>query len=144
MSANVHEGWDVKAKQGVATHKTLPVIDASNKGLGGHAFALVGYNDIGFIVQNSWGGRWGASGFAVLPYDDWIANGTDAWVMSLGAPVQNLRQRQYFVRSSAGLSSTPTSSGLIGPALARRLRAQGVRLQGHADGRLVQPVLPDG
>jgi pimeloyl-ACP methyl ester carboxylesterase len=40
--------------------------------------------------------------------------------MSLGAPVQNLRQRQYFVRTSAGLSSTPTSSGLIGPALARR------------------------
>jgi hypothetical protein len=120
VSANVHEGWDVKAKKGAATHRTLPVINASNKGLGGHAFALVGYNDIGFIVQNSWGARWGASGFAVLPYDDWIANGTDAWVMSLGAPVQNLRQRQHFVRTSAGLSSTPTSSGLIGPALARR------------------------
>ena len=31
------------------------------------------------MVQNSWGTAWGASGFAVLPYDDWIVNATDAW-----------------------------------------------------------------
>jgi hypothetical protein len=44
----------------------------------------VGFNATGFIVQNSWGGRWGVGGFAVLTYADWLANGMDAWVASLG------------------------------------------------------------
>ena len=37
------------------------------KGLGGHAFAIVGYNEVGFLVQNSWGPEWGKGGFATLP-----------------------------------------------------------------------------
>ena len=44
----------------------------------GHAFALVGYNAHGFIVQNSWGESWGNLGFAILGYDDWLDNGRDA------------------------------------------------------------------
>ena len=40
----------------------------------------------GFILQNSWGTGWGAGGFAVLTYLDWLANGMDAWVVSLGVP----------------------------------------------------------
>ncbi len=54
---------------------------------GGHAFALVGYQRRGFIVQNSWGEGWGYRGFAILGYEDWLANGMDAWVAVTGAPI---------------------------------------------------------
>ena len=53
---------------------------------GGHAFALVGFNRDGFIMQNSWGREWGAGGFAVLSYADWLANAMDAWVARMGVP----------------------------------------------------------
>jgi Papain family cysteine protease len=91
VSADVHGGWDIptKRKQPPAiTHANLPVIkfDAHTEITGGHAFALVGYNENGFVVQNSWGTDWGVSGFAMLTYADWVANGADAWVCSLGVP----------------------------------------------------------
>ncbi len=50
----------------------------------GHAFALVGYDADGFIVQNSWGERWGTDGLAVLTYEDWIEHGFDCWAPQLG------------------------------------------------------------
>ena len=50
----------------------------------GHAYALVGYNETGFLVQNSWGPEWGSHGYAILPYDDWLANAMDCWVAQLG------------------------------------------------------------
>ena len=81
-SATVHEGWWVK------TSDTPPVIEmAGAEEVGGHAFALIGYNVDGFIIQNSWGPDWGFRGFAVLTYADWIKNGMDAWVAVMGAPV---------------------------------------------------------
>jgi len=70
-------------------------------------------------VQNSWGEKWGARGFAVLPYEDWVVNGTDAWVVALGVPVMKLQQRQYFVAHSDGIAGTVALSGLIGPAQAK-------------------------
>ena len=54
--------------------------------LGGHAFALVGFNRVGFVVQNSWGLRWGNCGFGVMPYEEWVKYGTDAWIAALGVP----------------------------------------------------------
>lgn len=91
VSAQVHNGWDIvpNFKRAPASHDQaeLPVIPERKGGeLGGHAFALVGYNEGGFIVQNSWGKRWGASGFAVMPYSDWVMYGTDAWALALGVP----------------------------------------------------------
>lgn len=50
----------------------------------GHAFAIVGYDDDGFIVQNSWGNGWGTQGLAILTYEDWIEHGYDCWVAQLG------------------------------------------------------------
>jgi hypothetical protein len=35
-------------------------------------------------VQNSWGLVWGNCGFGVLPYEDWVKHGTDAWIAALG------------------------------------------------------------
>lgn len=81
-SANVHEGWFLD------TTPAPVVIPQKKKQVGGHAFAIVGYTEDGFIVQNSWGPTWGYHGFAILAYEDWIANGTDAWVAVLGAPMR--------------------------------------------------------
>lgn len=92
VSANVHDGWDTlmrsRATAVPKNHASLSVIPAAkNPGsLGGHAFALVGYNQRGFIVQNSWGTRWGNAGFAILPYEEWVLYGTDAWACALGVP----------------------------------------------------------
>ncbi|WP_085633939.1 C1 family peptidase [Pseudomonas sp. R16(2017)] len=94
VSANVHKGWDLqhKGKSGTqAFHSTsqLPVIKWTSKPEGGHAFALLGYTHEGFIVQNSWSTAWGFSGFAILTFEDWLANGTDAWTVSLGVPIKH-------------------------------------------------------
>ena len=92
-SARVHRGWSRLMHQTrspqwerPAGGTRFPVI-AADRPTGGHAFALVGYNKTGFLIQNSWGPAWGHGGFAVLPYEDWSANGMDAWVAVLGAPV---------------------------------------------------------
>jgi Papain family cysteine protease len=90
VSCSVHGGWSrVKSvKSNTVVHSRLPRIpfDPQEKPDGGHAFAMVGFNEDGFVIQNSWGKTWGHSGFAVLAYDDWVANGTDAWVCALGVP----------------------------------------------------------
>lgn len=91
VSGAVHEGWDLvtpKTQPRTISHTTLPVIrfDPAIAPTGAHAYALVGYNETGFVVQNSWGTSWGAGGFAVLTYADWVTHGADAWVCSLGVP----------------------------------------------------------
>ncbi|MBL4902249.1 C1 family peptidase [Desulfocapsa sp. AH-315-G09] len=101
VSAQVHKGWDLKkctAKK--VNHKSLPRIawKADTERQGGHAFALVGFNRRGFIVQNSWGPGWGLKGFAILAYDDWGANGKDAWVCVMGAPTET-NSKKHFILS---------------------------------------------
>jgi hypothetical protein len=88
VTANVHSGWSAPDDGG---H-----ILESKEMLGGHAFAIVAYDDSGFWVQNSWDVTWGKGGFGHVTYDDWLTNGTDAWVARLGAPV--------FLQSSTGIS----------------------------------------
>ncbi|MCC6377612.1 MAG: peptidase C1 [Burkholderiales bacterium] len=93
VSAKVHEGWDVltrtRATAPPRRHADIPLIPApkNSRRTGGHAFAIVGYDERGFIVQNSWGRRWGAGGFGVLGYEDWTRHATDAWTCALGVPV---------------------------------------------------------
>lgn len=56
----------------------LPVYDASGRDefwnpkngreiIGYHAIAIVGYNEKGFIIRNSWGTSYGEDGYAFLP-----------------------------------------------------------------------------
>jgi hypothetical protein len=107
VSATVHEGWFLKKAD------SLPVIDMDGRqDTGGHAFALVGYNGEGFIVQNSWGGSWGYRGFAILTYADWVKNDMDAWVAVMGAPV--LAQG-----ASVAINRTPLQQQAAAPAGAR-------------------------
>lgn len=91
-TSNVHEGWDKVTGNGI-----IPV---SEQMLGGHAFAIVAYDDLGFWIQNSWGGEWGMEGFARISYDDWLANGTDVWVARLGAPVHVEAMSSFAVQYS--------------------------------------------
>ena len=47
---------------------------------GGHAIAIVGYNNEGFIIRNSWGKSYGNNGYAVIPYDD-FGSFTEIWTI---------------------------------------------------------------
>jgi len=87
VSAAIHDGW-IKPVVLTRGRQTLHLIAraVNAKALGGHAFALVGYNQVGFLVQNSWGPNWGQGGFATLPYEDWLENAYDAWVARPGVP----------------------------------------------------------
>jgi len=96
-SSSVHAGWDDVKHDGLI----VPRDDAPE----GHAFAIVGYDHRGFWIQNSWGKSWGHGGFGLLTYGDWLANGTDAWVARLGAPVDvKLTIRSSVSRGAAAQS----------------------------------------
>lgn len=88
VSSDVHDGWGVESKKKITGHDSLPVIRPvkNRDSLGGHAYALVGFNSTGFVVQNSWGLSWGNCGFATLPYEEWVQHGSDAWIAALGVP----------------------------------------------------------
>lgn len=96
-SATVHAGWEsVDSKGRIAPSATL---------LGGHAFAIVAYDEDGFWVQNSWGPKWGYQGFGHLSYDDWLANGSDVWVARLGAPIRSTLVARQTNTASGGSAS---------------------------------------
>lgn len=79
-TASVHEGWQ-QVRSGDAAITFRPGT------IGGHAFAIVGYDLRGFWIQNSWGPDWGEGGLSNLSYADWLANGKDVWVAAMGAPI---------------------------------------------------------
>ena len=80
-SARIHEGWKNPVKG---------VIVPSSLTQGGHAFIILGYDSEGFIIQNSWGEKWGGfkdrPGIAHWAYEDWAATIMDAWVLRLAVP----------------------------------------------------------
>ena len=87
VSATVHSGWsNPRAMKG----SKLAIINPDTSNQGGHAFAIVGYNDRGFIVQNSWGPKWGTNGFALWLYEDWLSNISDGWVFRLAIPTPQI------------------------------------------------------
>jgi hypothetical protein len=107
VSANVHSGWmNPRAEKGTS----LAIINPDNNNTGGHAFAIVGYNDLGFIVQNSWGPRWGTKGFALWLYEDWLNNISDGWVFRLAIPTP-----QIFGLTARSLVKTGAESGKSAP-----------------------------
>ncbi len=112
VSAFTHDGWHALPVQPEAPsgHASLPMIafDGRPSQSNGHAFALVGFNERGFIVQNSWGASWGAGGFALLGYADWLVNAMDAWVVAMGVP-------GVVVGRVSGASALPASPARGGP-----------------------------
>jgi hypothetical protein len=107
-SALIHNGWmdPVRIAQENGTEYSRIDRPPLFRHLGGHAFSIVGYNDIGFLVQNSWGENWGKSGFATLPYEDWLESAFDAWVARPGVPsAVNLFKNTKVVTSTLGVVS---------------------------------------
>jgi hypothetical protein len=109
VSALLHRGWfNVNKEDGA--------IPQNPEFVGGHAFAIVAYDKAGFWIQNSWGKQWGAEGFGYLSYDDWLENGTDAWVARLGVPIE--LRRAYSAATINTSNLDVQSSGYAVPELA--------------------------
>lgn len=113
-SARIHAGW--RECKGPNIEKP-----SFGKGEGGHAFAIVGYNETGFWVQNSWGKTWGDKGLSLWNYPDWIENIMDAWVFRLALPTPSIfglhsmqsRLRSYFeVESGEAKDGLPSGAGM--------------------------------
>lgn len=108
-TAMIHPGWDFAPVIRAGGRIVLPETGVADvKSLGGHAFAIVGYDTKGFLVLSSWGGIWGGFdlhdmvpkpkdpplepkpqkqiGIAHWSYEDWSAHVLDAWVLRLQAP----------------------------------------------------------
>jgi hypothetical protein len=94
VSARVHEGWATggRLKDGRIQW------DGSQQATGGHAFAVVGYTEDGFLIRNSWGPDWSrypgqhdasGDGIALWSYDDWQRHVMDAWVLGLAVPAKH-------------------------------------------------------
>lgn len=75
VSAQIHRNWN---------RPVAGRIEPGGAPVGGHAFAIVGYDAEGFLVLNSWGPSWGDGGVALWTYADWAATVMDAWVLQLG------------------------------------------------------------
>jgi hypothetical protein len=115
----VHSGWANPAGKAETIHffengnrfkRSLPLIQRDGRADSGHAVAIVGYTERGFIVQNSWGEQWGDGGFALLPYEDFLIHSTDVWAAQLGVPVlSNLWVEQETTDSVAGLQRAAES-----------------------------------
>ena len=120
----VHDGWGHVPPDGKIPYE---------KGItvrGGHAFAIVAFDEQGFWLQNSWGQGWGKGGFAQISYDDWLVHGTDVWVARLGVPV-SLRY------VSGGALTLPSNASQAGAASFFELRPHVVSIA-PADGSLDQ------
>ncbi len=81
VTAQTHTGWETPSAGGAIA------FDETSVPAGGHAFLLVGYDENGFWIQNSWGSGWANRGFAHLQYADWQTNGMDAWIGQLGVRI---------------------------------------------------------
>lgn len=55
---------DIKIVDGVMVTKQV-----KTKKTGGHCMVIVGWNETGWVVQNSWGTLWGNKGRFILPYN---------------------------------------------------------------------------
>ena len=84
-------GFDVYASfEGQANTKTgmMPYPQANEQLLGGHAVAVVGYNDAlnggRLICRNSWGTSWGDHGYFYMPYQvtDNASMSSDFWIIT--------------------------------------------------------------
>ena len=125
-SATVHAGWPAPAARGTGRRR-IAVIEPSADEIGGHAFALVGYDDEGFWVQNSWGPGWGVKGVALWRYEDWLQNVSDGWVVQLALSTPQIFGRKQRVRRgpSGELPSEEKREELFGKQAPKRLEIAG-------------------
>ncbi len=128
VSARLHAGW--RECKGPEIQKRDFVT-----GDGGHAFAVVGYNNKGFWVQNSWGKSWGEKGLSIWTYADWIENVMDAWVFRLALPtptIFGLQPLQSRIRKYGGAVDDASIKGALSAPKRREIAGHFVHLdEGH-------------
>ncbi len=91
-SAVCHDGWmaGFRARKGSDIWTIEPREGKAEDG--GHAFAIVGYDQHGFFLLNSWDMAWGSAGFARIRYEDWLMNAMDCWIAQLGVVTDQHRE----------------------------------------------------
>lgn len=128
VSASIHSGW-ANPKKGQIRYNT--------RFEGRHAFAIVGYNESGFLIQNSWGNKWGGAegleGVALWTYQDWFENVEDAWVLRLSVSAPKAFDLK-FARNHQALGTSDATSVNRAP---RRLDIHGHYLH-LDDGKFVR------
>jgi C1A family cysteine protease len=79
---SVYESFESDA---VARTGHAPLPKPKEQQLGGHAVLAVGYDDTKgwFLMRNSWGPEWGATGYFTLPYEYLLDNdlSDDFWTV---------------------------------------------------------------
>jgi hypothetical protein len=153
-SAIIHDGWGkdcvLASEQGEIKYPYYKKGRKKNpcRLRGGHAFVIVGYDESGFFVLNSWGDSWGQYPVSELPsneagdiskthlpgiahwsYNDWADNVLDAWILRLSAPTG---RGTGFVGGRSSLIASKESK----PRAARKRDVQGHYLH-VSDGVLV-------
>ena len=75
----VYESFESAA---VAKTGVMPIPKRTERALGGHCVAAVGYDDVSqrLIVRNSWGTGWGQKGYVTMPYAC-TPDCTDCWTL---------------------------------------------------------------
>lgn len=121
-SAICHSGWDEGFSLAPGKRKgwRIPPRKAGPAD-GGHAFAIVGYDEHGFLIQNSWGPEWGDDGFATLRYEDWVENAMDCWVAQLGVVTE---QHVEVSKSLSLRASMEAGAVTVSLAIERELRTR--------------------
>ena len=119
-TASTHKGWD-EPKEGIIE------FNSRWQKQGGHAFAILGYTDEGFLIQNSWGENWGGvklgrtffPGCALWLYSDFDRHLWDAWVARLGRPYESLDalsfstgRREEYTRGSTPVEKAPPRAAI--------------------------------
>ena len=114
-SAKIFDGWRAPPKGEIQRRTRFQ---------GRHAFAIVGYNSDGFLVQNSWGPTWGGfgglPGVALWSYEDWFENVEDAWVLRLAVSsprafdVKFARNHARRRKPGAAKTSKPRRQDILG------------------------------
>jgi hypothetical protein len=85
VACTVHEGWMTRSV------KDTIRFTGKEQVVGGHAFAVLGYTEQGFIIQNSWGANWAGlevqgrklPGCVIWTYPDFEANYMEGFVATL-------------------------------------------------------------
>lgn len=122
VSADLHGGWTNPVAGRIAPG---PVTDSNLRS--GHAFVIVGYDEHGFLVLNSWGPEWGGyapeglgslPGIALWTYEDWARCVLDAWVLRLAVPTPD--SFRYTVDQQGAAAYGANQPALASPSVRRQ------------------------
>jgi len=82
IGVNVFEGLESAA---AAQTGVVPLPEANQQSMGGHAICLTGYDNVKqqFQFRNSWGADWGDAGYGYFPYQYFLSgNLISSWVVT--------------------------------------------------------------